>query len=134
MSKKYSVANEFVIPIYGVYVTLFCMPTWIEKPRTAVFIAHNTLAQTVTFVYIMDSFLIYFFTSHYMVSLAGRSLLTINLLNMSLRKWASGDTPLVPPLFNFFILILFFEVHSYNLNVEKVKLFLEKEASKQKER
>ena len=134
ISRKYSVATEFAIPIFGVFVTLFCLPTWIEKPRAAKFIAHNTLAQTVTFVYIMNSFLVYFFTSHYMISLAGRSLLTINLLNMSLRKWASGDTELVPPLYNFILLILFHEVHCYNLNVEKVKLFLEKEANKMKER
>lgn len=134
VSWKYPVANEVIIPVYAVYVTLFCLPTWIEKPREARFITKGTLAQTITFVYIMNTFLIYFFTSHYTISVCGRSLLTINSLNMSIRKWAAGDTPLWPPLFNFLILTLFFEVHCYNLHSEKVKLFLEKEAVREKER
>ena len=31
LSKKYSVAIEFIIPVYGLYVCLFCLPTFIES-------------------------------------------------------------------------------------------------------
>jgi hypothetical protein len=89
----------------------------------------DSLAQTISFVIILNFFLVFFSTSHYSISFCGRALLIANAFNLSLRKWASGDSQLVPPLFNFFMTAIFMEVHSYNLNLEKVKLFLEKEAS-----
>ena len=130
VSCKYLVAAEFIIPAYGIYLTLFCLPSWIEKPLEAKFFKGDTLAQTITFIFILNFFLVFFSTSHYSISFLGRAFLIANSFNLSLRKWASGDSDLIPPLFNFFMVTLFMEVHSYVLNLEKVKLFLEKEASK----
>jgi hypothetical protein len=73
--------------------------------------------------------LIYFFTSQYTVSLAGRTLLYVNNLNMAFRRWTSGGAGLLPVLFNFFLTMTFYEVHCYLMNEEKVKLFLAKDFS-----
>jgi hypothetical protein len=110
------VAAEFIIPAYGIYVTLFCLPSWIEKPLEAKFFKGDTLAQTITFIFILNFFLVFFSTSHYSISFLGRAFLIANSFNLSLRKWASGDSDLITPLFNFFMVTLFMEVHSYVLN------------------
>jgi hypothetical protein len=123
-----------VIPAYGVFVCLFCLPTWIEDYRKPKFIAGATLLQANNFVYILNGVLIFFYCSHYSISTAGRQLLTLNNLNMAFKRWTSGDSPLLPVLYNFFLCTVFFEIHCYNMNREKVKLFLKKEKCKQKER
>lgn len=130
VSKKYSVAIEYVIPAYGVFVCLFCLPTWIEDYRKPKFIAGATLLQANNFVYILNGVLIFFYCSHYSISTAGRQLLTLNNLNMAFKRWTSGDAQLLPVLYNFFLCTVFFEIHCYNMNREKVKLFLKKEKCK----
>lgn len=57
----------------------------------------------------------------------------MNNLNMSFRRWLSGDSALFPVLFNFFTVTILLEGHAYNLNKQKVELFLEKEKIKLQE-
>jgi len=52
-------------------------------------------------------------------------------LNMAFKCWTSGDAELLPVLYNFLVCTVFFEVHCYNTNREKVNLFL-KEKCKRK--
>lgn len=77
--------------------------------------------------------LIFFFSSHYMIALAGRSILTVNNLNMSFRRWLSGDSTLLPVLFNFCTTTMLLEGFAYVSNRQKVELFLEKEKIKKQE-
>jgi hypothetical protein len=112
---------------------MFCFPAWIESPTKPIIIAGQTLLQTNGFIYILNSALVFFFSSHYAWSFGFRLLLIINNFNMVIRRWTARDAELLPILYNYILVYTFYEFHSYNLNVEKVKLFLEKEASKQKE-
>ena len=72
-------------------------------------------------MYIIDGVLIYFYCSHYAISMAGRQLLTLNNCNMAVKRWSSGDIELMPVLFSLVLCQVFFEAHSYNMNKEKVK-------------
>ena len=120
--------------MFCVYVSLFCLPTWIESYRKPVFMSDKTLHAMQNFVYINEGILIYFFTSSYAVSLASRQLLAITNINMAIKRWVAGDAQLLPLAYVFVLCQVFFEIHSYNSNAEKVKLFLEKEKCKDKER
>ena len=89
---------------------------------------------TTILCYIANAVCYTFFTSHYSISVAGRCLLILNELSLSFRQWKSGVLPLLPLVFIFVICTVFFEAHCYHVNVEKVKLFLEKESSKRQEK
>jgi hypothetical protein len=52
---------------------------------------------------------------------------------MGLRRWQAGDATLLPVLFNFFSTTILLEGVAYNLNKQKVELFLEKEKIKMQE-
>lgn len=133
IAKKFSVAVELFIPFYALYVTLFLVPTWSKHPLEPHLIQKTSLLQANNFVYILNGLLIFFFSSHYTIALAARSVLTVNNLNMSFRRWLAGDSTLLPVLFNFFTCTILFEGHAYNLNKQKVELFLEKEKIKKQE-
>ena len=133
IARKYTVAVELFIPIYAIYLTLFLLPTWTKHPELPHMIQKASLLQANNFTYILNLCLICFFSSHYTIALASRSILTMNNLNMSFRRWLAGDSTLLPVLFNFFTTMILFEGHAYNLNKQKVELFLEKEKAKKQE-
>jgi hypothetical protein len=45
IGKKYSVAIELIIPLYGIYLICFLLPTWYESYRTPKKIAKGSLGQ-----------------------------------------------------------------------------------------
>ena len=81
----------------------------------------------------LNTLLIYFFSSHYTISLAARAVLTANNFNMGFRRWLAREVLLMPMLFNLFTTTILYEAHAYNLNKQKVELFLEKEKIKRQE-
>ena len=116
IGKKYSMVIELIIPIYCIYVTIFVLPTWYEKPLEQKRIAKMTLLQCGNFAYIMNFILLFFFNSHYAISVAGRSILSVNCLNMSFRRWIAGDSTLLPPLFNFITTTSIIEFFAFKQN------------------
>jgi predicted Kef-type K+ transport protein len=133
IARKYSMAVEFFIPLYAIYLTFFLLPTWTKHPKLPHMIMKASLLQANNFTYILNLCLICFFSSNYIIALAWRSVLTMNNLNMSFRRWLAGDSTLLPVLFNFFTTMILLEGHAYNLNKQKVELFLEKEKIKMQE-
>jgi hypothetical protein len=77
--------------------------------------------------------LIFFFTSHYSVSVAGRSVLILNCLNISFRRWLAGDSLLLPVLFNWVTTTCLLEGYNYSIHKNKVDLFLDKEMNRKQE-
>jgi len=134
ISKKWLLAIELIIPVYSILMTAFAAPTWYEDPFKPKLVKGATLLQYNNFIYIMNIFLTLFCTSNYSVSVAGRSILVVNNLNLTIRRYTAGDATLLPVLFNFFITITLMEAMCIYINREKVKLFLENERSKQKDR
>ena len=96
IAKKKPQAIEFIIPSYAIYATLFLLPTWIESPRSPTLIAKSSLLQANHFLYICHMINALFFSSHYSVSCAARALLCANNFNMSLRRFLTGDSELLP--------------------------------------
>ena len=92
-----------------------------------------TVSDANNFTYICDMILLFFFSSHYAISVAGRLILTVCCLNMTFRRWLSGDSTLPPMLFNWFTTISLLECFSYKQNERMVQLFLEKEMVKKQE-
>jgi predicted Kef-type K+ transport protein len=91
IGKKYSMAIELIIPLYGIYLTCFLFPIWYENPRTAKKIAGASLLQAGNFTLILNLMLVFFFNSNFIISVAGRSLLTLSCLNMTFRRWLAKD-------------------------------------------
>jgi hypothetical protein len=60
---------------------------------------------------------------------AGRSILYFNCISLKLRLGFTGKLPVLPMIFMFFNFAVLIESQCYYFNREKVKLFLEKEAS-----
>jgi hypothetical protein len=133
LGKKYSTWIELMIPFYCIYLFLVLIPAWYEHPSAAKIIAKMTLLHANNMTYIINLALVCFFTSHYTISFAARSLLTVNCLNMSFRRWLAKDSTLLPVLFNFFTTTMLIEGFSYTQNKQKVELFLEKENVKKQE-
>ena len=75
----------------------------------------------------MNMILVFFFSSHFSVSLAARCVISFNCLNMSFRRWLSGDSLLLPVLFNWLTTTCLLEGYNYSVNEKKVNLFLDKE-------
>jgi predicted Kef-type K+ transport protein len=126
IGKKYSMAIELMIPIF-VIVYVFCLlPLWYENPRRPKLIAGATLLQAGNFSYICNMILVFFFTSHYSISAAGRAIISINCLNISFRRWLCGDSELPPLLFNWIMINSLLEGYNYTVQRNKVDLFLDK--------
>jgi hypothetical protein len=133
ISKKWPIVTELVCIFYGVFTFAACLPTWIEDRNHSILIAGETLLQVNTLVYVFNGMLLCFFTSQYTISLAGRSLMYVNNINMAFRRWSSDSAELLPVLFNVVLIATIFECHSYIMNEEKVKLFLAKDFSEKQE-
>jgi len=133
IARRWLVVIEFIIPIFSILITMFALPTWYEDPSKPKLVRGATLLQFNSFIYITYIFTCFFCTSHYSISLAGRAIIVLNNLNISLRRYTAGDVTLLPVLFNFVITIVLIEGQSFYFNREKVKLFLEKEASRQRD-
>jgi hypothetical protein len=133
IGKKYSISIELIIPIFCIYVMCFLLPIWYENLHKPKRIAKLTLLHANNFTYICDMILLFFFSSHYAISVAGRLILTVCCLNMTFRRWLSGDSTLPPMLFNWFTTISLLECFSYKQNERMVQLFLEKEMVKKQE-
>ena len=126
IGKKYSMAIELIIPIF-VIVYIFCLwPLWYENPRKPKRIVGAALLQSSNFSYICNMILVFFFTSHYSISTAGRAIISINCLNMSFRRWLAGDSQLLPVLFNWITTTSLLEGYNYTVHRNKVDLFLDK--------
>jgi hypothetical protein len=93
----------------------------------------ETLVQVNALVYVLNGMLLAFFTSQYTISLAGRSLMYVNNINMVFRRWSADQAAILPMVFNLFLVVTIFECHSYIMNEEKVKLFLAKDFSEKQE-
>jgi hypothetical protein len=136
-ARKWTVVSELAIPAYGVIITLILLPAWYEdysdplKPKKI--IADATLT-TIGVLYLFNIALGFFFTSHYALGTAMRSLMTVNNLNILLKRVVLKQVTLPPALFNWLLTHIIFELHSYYYNREKVKLFLEKERCRQQEK
>jgi len=134
LAKKWTFTSELVMPIYGIIITIILLPAWYEdysdplKPKKI--IADATLT-TVSVCYLFSLALGFFFTSHYALGTVMRSILTVNTLNMVLKRVVLKQVTLPPAIFHFLLMQLIFELHSYHYNREKVKLFLEKERCRQ---
>jgi hypothetical protein len=90
IGKKYSMAIELIIPIFAIYYIICLWPLWYENMRRPKLIEGDALLQTGNFSYICNMILVFFFTSHYSISMAGRAIISVNNLNISLRRWLSG--------------------------------------------
>ena len=116
IGKKYSIFIELIIPIFCIYVMCFLLPIWFENLHKPKRIAKLTLLHANNFTYICDMILLFFFSSHYAISVAGRSILSVNCLNMSFRRWIAGDSTLLPPLFNFITTTSIIEFFAFKQN------------------
>ena len=126
IGKKYSMVIELIIPIF-VIVYIFCLwPLWYENPRRPKLITGATLLQSGNFSYICNMILVFFFTSHYSISTARRAIISINCLNISFRRWLSGDSELPPLVFNWIMITSLLEGYNYTVQRNKVDLFLDK--------
>jgi len=123
-------AIELIIPVFCIYVTIVVLPTWYEKPDKQKLIKGLTLLLGGNFTYIMNLITLFFFNSHYTISVASRSILTINCLNMVFRRWMARESTLLPMLFNFFSTTGVIEFFALKMNTQMVELFLEKEMVK----
>jgi hypothetical protein len=133
IGKKYSFAIELIIPIYAIIYIICLLPVWYENPRSPKLIKKAALLQANNFSYICNMILIFFFTSHYFISLAGRSVLILSCLNISFRRWLAGDSFLLPVLFNWVTTTCLLEGYSYSIQKFKVDLFIDKEMIRKQE-
>jgi hypothetical protein len=126
IGKKYSMAIELIVPIFAIYY-IFCLwPLYYENPRRPKRIVGAALLQSINFSYICNMILVFFFTSHYSFSTAGRAIIYMNCLNMAFRRWLSGDSQLLSGLFNWITSIGLLEGYNYTVQRNKVDLFLDK--------
>jgi hypothetical protein len=86
-------------------------------------------AATQTSLYIYNMILGSIFTSYYPISVIFRQLLALNSGNLGIMSIKYYFTTKTIPNISFVLLIITIEVNCYFLNIEKVKLFLEKEKS-----
>ena len=133
IARRWLMAIELIIPIYAILILAFSSRAWYEDFYTPKLIKGALLLQLGNFLYIMNVFTSFFCTSHYSVSVAGRSIIVVNILNLVIRRYTSGEATLLPIMFNFLITIALTEGQCFYYNREKVKLFLENERSKQKD-
>jgi hypothetical protein len=84
---------------------------------------------TTVLQYVINSVLSSFCTSQHSLSVAGRLILYFNTINLKTRLFLSGKIPLVPMIVVFLHYFILIESACYYTNREKVKLFLDKEAS-----
>ena len=113
IGKKYSMAIELIIPIFVILYILCLWPVWYENPRRPKLIVEGALLQASNLSYIFNMILVFFFTSHYSISMAGRSILSLNNLNMSLRRWLSDTSELLPVLLNWIMTTSLIEGYNY---------------------
>jgi hypothetical protein len=73
---------------------------------------------TQSVLYLFNIALGFFFTSHYALGTALRSLLTVNNLNILLKRVIVKQVQLPPALFNWLLIHVIFEFHSYFHNRE----------------
>ena len=133
IGKKYSMAIELIIPIFVIFY-IFCLwPVWYENPWSPKLIANAALLQATNYSYIFNLILVFFFTSHYSISVAGRSIISLNCLNLSLRRWLSGTSDLLPVLFNWITTTSLVEAINYTVQRNKIDLFLDKEMIRKQE-
>ena len=133
IGKKYSMAIELIIPIFAIFY-IFCLwPVWYENLRRPKLITKASLLQASNFSYIFNLLLVVFFTSHYSISMAGRAIFNLNTLNMSLRRWLSEESQLLPVLLNWIMTTSLVEGFNYTVQRNKVDLFLDKEMIRKQE-
>ena len=119
-------AIELIIPIFAIYYIICLWPLWYENMRRPKLIEGDALLQTGNFSYICNMILVFFFTSHYSISMAGRAIISVNNLNISLRRWLSGYSELPPVLFNWIMITSLLEGYNYTVKRNNVDLFLDK--------
>ena len=127
--KRAKSSIDWLVPIYGVYSFLCLIPVLIEDPHKPKFIQGNILLLTAVLQYVINSVLSSFCTSQYSLSVAGRLILYFNTISLKTRLFLSGKLPLVPMIVVFLHYFILIESTCYYTNREKVKLFLDKEAS-----
>ena len=133
-ARKWPVAIELIHPILGVAVCLFCLPTWYENPKRLHVIKGLTLTQLQSFIYVLNFVSGAFCTSNYKLSVAGRSMLALNNLNLAIRTIFTGQNEALAALLTVVMAVTAVETNFYFYNLEKVKLFLTKEEIHRRER
>ena len=116
IGKKYAKATELIIPIYVIVHLFIFWPLWIDNPRKPKRIVGPALTHSNNFSYISNMILLFFFTSHYSISTAGRAIISLTCLNMAFRRWLSKESPLLPPLFNWITTVSLLEGYSYTFH------------------
>jgi len=126
IGRKFTIAFELIIPIYVIVYVIIFWPLFFENPRKPKRIVGAALLQANNFSYICNLILLFFFTSHYSISTAGRALIHFNCLNISFRRWLAGDSQLLPVLFNWVTTVSLLEIINYTVMKNKLDLFLDK--------
>ena len=89
IARKCAVVSELAIPAYGVIITIILLPSLYEDysdPLKQIKIIADAMLTTQSVLYLFNIALGFFFTSHYALGTAMRSLMTVNNLNILLKR------------------------------------------------
>lgn len=127
LARKWSWATELIIPLFCLYIFICLIPQKLESVQESMLFQEKTLEQTQSDLFIFNFACAVLFTSHYSISVAGRSILFANSLETIFRRSVHHDYPLLPMVFNFLFVVGTVEFCTYTISYQRVILFLEKE-------
>lgn len=135
VSKRCIAVCDWIAPVYAVITTIFCLQYWqhpIAEPLTDT--QSFPYNGTDRYLLMLNLLLSVFFSPHYPVSVAGRSLMFLNNFNIGLRLFLSKKRSVTSLCYDFLLYIVLIESICYYINSEKVKLFLEMTKSSYQEK
>ena len=135
VSKLCIAVCDWIAPVYAVITTIFCLQYWrhpIAEPLTDT--QSFPYNGTDRYLLMLNLLLSVFFSPHYPVSVAGRSLMFLNNFNIGLRLFLSKKRSVTSLCYDFLLYIVLIESICYYINAEKVKLFLEMTKSSYQEK
>ena len=118
LSKRWSVAIEFIIPAYACCYALFILPTFWWNGKYKKFLTGKALYQVLNIGYISDFIMSCFLSSQYLTSFLSRTFMIGLFVNLFMHRIIDEHGDIVPVLVNFFLIIAINETNFYNSNLK----------------